>query len=336
MVLIVGLRRLNPKIPGVLVVVVLSIIAASVLDLGERGVSLVGGDATGLPAVHLPRRLGVADLPLLLIGARGHHGGLAGRHHLDGVARSPHAAGRPVDGNREMIGIGAANVAAGFFQGFPVSTSGSRTAVAAQAGAKTQVTGLVGAAAITLILLLAPGLLRNLPQPTLAAVVIAASLSLADINGTVPAVPAAAGPSSCCRWPPSSASCCSACLPGIADRGRALDRQRVPPGVVAVPGRPGPGVRGCRAITTSAVTRTRTRAGRMLAIYRFDAPLFFAERAYTFREQVRALADAEPRAAVDPRRGRADHRRRHHRGRHAARTSTRSSTRRASTWCSPS
>ena len=62
-----------------------------------------------------------------------------------------------------MIGIGAANVAAGLFQGFPVSTSGSRTAVAEQAGAKTQVTGLVGAALIVLMLVLVPGLLKNLP-----------------------------------------------------------------------------------------------------------------------------------------------------------------------------
>ena len=85
-----------------------------------------------------------------------------------------------------MIGIGAANIAAGLFQGFPVSTSGSRTAVAEQAGAKTQVTGLVGAAAITLILAArARACCANLPQPTLAAVVIAASLSLADIAGTV-------------------------------------------------------------------------------------------------------------------------------------------------------
>ena len=92
----------------------------------------------------------------------------------------PWLAGLP----REMIGIGAANIAAGLFQGFPASTSGSRTAVAEQAGAKTQVTGLVGAAAITLILLLAPGMFHNLPQPTLAAVVIAASASLADVRGT--------------------------------------------------------------------------------------------------------------------------------------------------------
>ena len=64
-----------------------------------------------------------------------------------------------------MIGIGVANVAAGFFQGFPVSTSGSRTAVAEQAGAKTQLTGVVGAALIVLMLVLVPGLLKNLPNP---------------------------------------------------------------------------------------------------------------------------------------------------------------------------
>ena len=84
-----------------------------------------------------------------------------------------------------MIGIGAANIAASFFQGFPVSTSGSRTAVAEQSGAKTQLTGVIGAVIIILMLVFLPGLFRNLPNPTLAAVVIAASISLADIPGTV-------------------------------------------------------------------------------------------------------------------------------------------------------
>jgi MFS superfamily sulfate permease-like transporter len=93
--------------------------------------------------------------------------------------------GQEIDGGREMVGIGAANLAAGFFQGFPVSTSGSRTAVAERSGARTQLTGVVGAVLITLMIVLVPGLLRNLPQPALAAVVICASLSLADIPGTV-------------------------------------------------------------------------------------------------------------------------------------------------------
>jgi len=83
-----------------------------------------------------------------------------------------------------MIGIGSANVATALFQGFPVSTSGSRTAVAERAGAKTQLTGLVGAAVIAVMLVFLPGLMQWLPQPTLAAVVIVASISLADLPAT--------------------------------------------------------------------------------------------------------------------------------------------------------
>ena len=92
-------------------------------------------------------------------------------------------AGAEVDGSREMVGVGAASLAAGLFQGFPVSTSGSRTAVAVQNGARSPLTTLVGAAGVVGMLVFAPGLLRNLPQPALAAIVIAASLSLADLPG---------------------------------------------------------------------------------------------------------------------------------------------------------
>ena len=81
-----------------------------------------------------------------------------------------------------MIGIGTANLAAGFFQGFAVSTSGSRTAVAEQSGAKSQLTGLVGAFLVALLLLFFSTLLADLPQTALAAVVIAAAFSLADLG----------------------------------------------------------------------------------------------------------------------------------------------------------
>jgi MFS superfamily sulfate permease-like transporter len=83
-----------------------------------------------------------------------------------------------------MLGIGAANLAAGLFQGFPVSTSASRTAVAERAGARSQVTGVVGAVLIVVMIVALPGLFRNLPQSALAAVVITASLSLADVPAT--------------------------------------------------------------------------------------------------------------------------------------------------------
>ena len=92
--------------------------------------------------------------------------------------------GERVRGNQEMIGIGAANIAAGLFQGFPVSTSGSRTAVAEQAGSRSQVTGVVGAGVITLVLVFVPSLMQYVPQPTLGAIVIAAALSLADVAAT--------------------------------------------------------------------------------------------------------------------------------------------------------
>ena len=90
--------------------------------------------------------------------------------------------GDEVDPDQEMVGIGTANIAAGFFQGFAVSVSGSRTAVADQSGAKTQMTGLVGAGLVLLLLLFLNGLLADLPQAALAAVVITAALSLMDLD----------------------------------------------------------------------------------------------------------------------------------------------------------
>ncbi|HYJ71038.1 MAG TPA: SulP family inorganic anion transporter, partial [Actinomycetota bacterium] len=183
LVLILGLGRWLPKVPAVLVAVVLSIAAAGAFDLAEHGVDLVGTLPQGFPPFTLPR-VGLSDLGLLVGGAFG----IALVSLADTISTASSFAARSgdeVDGQQEMIGIGAANLAAGLFQGFPVSTSGSRTAVAERAGAKTQVTGLVGAVAIALILLFFPGLLRDLPQPTLAAVVIAASLSLADIPETL-------------------------------------------------------------------------------------------------------------------------------------------------------
>ena len=88
----------------------------------------------------------------------------------------------PVDPNQEMIGLGAANLAAGFFQGFPVSSSSSRTPVAEASGAKTQLTGVVGAAAVALLLVFAPNLMRYLPTSALAAVVIAAAIGLFEFD----------------------------------------------------------------------------------------------------------------------------------------------------------
>jgi MFS superfamily sulfate permease-like transporter len=89
--------------------------------------------------------------------------------------------GSYVDPNQEMIGLGAANLAAGFFQGFPISSSSSRTPVAEAAGAKTQLSGVVGALAVALLLVAAPDLLSQLPSSALAAVVIASAIGLIEI-----------------------------------------------------------------------------------------------------------------------------------------------------------
>ena len=178
---ILVLQRWLPKVPGVLVAVVLSIGAAVVFDLARRGVSLVGTLPQGLPPFTIPS-ISASDLGLLVAGALG-ISLVALTDTISTASAFAARSGDEVQANQEMIGIGTSNVAAGLFQGFPVSTSGSRTAVADQSGAKTQITGLVGAAVIVLMLVVVPGLFRNLPQPTLAAVVMAAALSLADLAG---------------------------------------------------------------------------------------------------------------------------------------------------------
>ena len=289
LVLIAGLQRLVPKFPAVLVAVVVSILVANAFNLADHGVSLVGPLPKGFPPFTVPS-VQWSDMALLVGGAVG----IAVVSLTDTISTSSAfaaRAGQEVDGDREMIGIGAANIGAGFFQGFPVSTSGSRTAVAEQAGAKTQVTGLVGAGAITLMLLLAPGLLRNLPQPTLAAVVIVASLSLADIPGTVRlwrqrrteftlSMAAFAGVA------------LLGVLPGIAiavalSIGNVFRRVWWP--YQTVLGRV-PGIPGYHDV------RSYPDAEQLpgCVLFRFDAPLFFAN-ARTFREQIRRLARSEPR-----------------------------------------
>ena len=181
LVLILVLSRLVPKFPVLLLTVAASIAAVAIFDLQAHGVKVVGVLPKGLPPFGLPH-VSLSDFPALLAGAAG----IALVAVTDTISTSSaftSKRGMQVRSNQEMIGIGAANIAAGLFHGFAVSTSGSRSAVADRAGARTQLTGVVGAGMIALMLVLVPGLLRDLAQPTLAAVVITASLSLADIAG---------------------------------------------------------------------------------------------------------------------------------------------------------
>jgi high affinity sulfate transporter 1 len=177
------LQRLLPQVPAVLVMVVLAIAATTVFGLGDRGVSLVGELPKGFPPLTLPV-VRWSDVAPLLAGAAA----IALVSLADTISTASSFAarsGQQVRGDQEMVGIGAANLAAGLFQGFPVSTSASRTAVAERAGARSQLTGVTGAVLIIVMIVFVPGLFRNLPQAALAAVVITASLSLADVPGTV-------------------------------------------------------------------------------------------------------------------------------------------------------
>jgi high affinity sulfate transporter 1 len=177
--LILWLKR-RPRVPGILIAVVAATIAVAVLDLGTRaGVSVLGSLPQGLPRFALPL-IGFADFTPVLSG--GIAVALVSFADTSVLSRAYAARLRtPVDPNQEMVGLGAANLAAGLFQGFPISSSSSRTPVAEAAGAKTQLTSVVGAAAIGVLLLVAPNLLRHLPNTALAAVVIASAIGLIEI-----------------------------------------------------------------------------------------------------------------------------------------------------------
>jgi len=166
-----------PRVPGILVGVVAATLVVALLDLGDRaGVGVLGSLPQGLPKPALPL-IGFSDIVPVITG--GLATALVGFADTSVLSRVYAAKLRtPVDPNQEMVGLGVANFAAGFFQGFPVSSSSSRTPVAVAAGARTQVTGIVGALAICALLLFAPNLLRYLPQTALAAVVIASAISL--------------------------------------------------------------------------------------------------------------------------------------------------------------
>lgn len=171
------LPRFVPKLPAVLVAVVGATVVTAVFDLD---IATVGALPQGLPRPELPWTSWSDVGPLLAAAA-----GITLVSLTDTIATSSSFAARrgdEVDPNQEMIGIGTANISAGFFQGFAISTSGSRTAVAEQSGAKSQLTGLVGAAIVALLLVAFNSLLADLPQTALAAVVISAALSLADLR----------------------------------------------------------------------------------------------------------------------------------------------------------
>ena len=259
----------------------------------------------GLPSFALPW-IGFADLGQVVIG--GCAVAMVAFADTSVLSRTYAARTRtPVDPNQEMIGLGAANLAAGLFQGFPISSSSSRTPVAEAAGAKTQLTGVVGAVAVALLLLLAPNLLQNLPSSALAAVVIAAAIGLFEFADLRRIFRIQRGSSGC----PSSASSASPSLGVIPGIGLAIviavieflwDGWRPH---YAVLGRVD-GMRGYHDI--KRYPDARLIPG--LVLFRWDAPLFFAN-AELFHQRVleavaqsptpvrRIIVTAEPVTSID-------------------------------------
>jgi high affinity sulfate transporter 1 len=180
LVVLLVLPRIVPRVPAILVAVVGVTIVSAVLDLSADGVATVGSLPRGVPTPSLPWT-SISDVGPLLLAALG----ITLVSLTDTIATATSFAARrgdEVDPDQEMIGLGAANVAAGLFQGFSVSTSGSRTAVAEQSGAKSQLTGVVGAGLVVVLLLFLNSVLADLPQTALAAVVITAALSLMNLK----------------------------------------------------------------------------------------------------------------------------------------------------------
>ncbi|WP_338888366.1 SulP family inorganic anion transporter [Rhodococcus sovatensis] len=284
---IVAFRRWLPRVPGVLVAVIGAVVASAALDLTDR-IDMVGALPTGLP---LPSFGGVdwGDVAALI----GPAAAIALIAFADtGVLSRTFAArrGDDVDGSSEMKAIGVANVTGGLFGGFPISASGSRTPVAEQNGARTQLTGVVGALAVLVFVLVAPGVTAYLPDAALGAVVIVAATSLVDVSGTVR------------MWHLSRVEFATgaAAFLGVALVG-VLEGILVAIGLsfVAVV------ARAWQPYRTELV-RTQHRPGfhdvqrhpdghRIpgLVLLRFDAPLFFAN-GEIFDQYVRSVVDAAP------------------------------------------
>ena len=180
LVAILGLHRFAHRAPAPLIVVTAAIVAAQLLDLEGHGVAVVGDIAAGLPDLGLPDA-GWSDYTTLSAGAVG----IALVGFAEGLAAAKSyaaTAGYRVDPDRELLGLGAANIGAGLSSGMVVAGSLSKTAVNGAAGARSQLSGVIVGGLTVVTLLLLTGLFEDLPEPALAAVVVAAVVDLVDLS----------------------------------------------------------------------------------------------------------------------------------------------------------
>jgi high affinity sulfate transporter 1 len=177
---LIVLRRIAPKLPAALVVVVVGIAVVVTLGLDQSGVAVLGSVPAGLPSLHI-----AAVEPTALKTLLGDAAGIALVSFTSGVLTAKSFARRnryEVDANQELIAFGACNIASGLGQGFPVTGADSRTAVNNAMGGKTQLVGIVAAAAMLLILFFLTEPLGYVPTAALAAVIMVSAVGLFDFN----------------------------------------------------------------------------------------------------------------------------------------------------------
>lgn len=286
--LILVLRRVSKAMPATLIAVVFGVVASLLFDLESKGVKVVGDLPRGIPSPAWPS-LGWTDTRNLLGAALG----IAFVAFADTSVLSRTMAMRrrePVNDNHELIALGLSNMVTGLFHGFPISSSSSRTPVAESAGARTQLTGVVAAAAMVILALAAPTVFRHMPDATLAAIVVAAALSLIDlpalrhlfrvrrsefvlavaailsvailgpVSGAVVAVSLSVLNFLRLAWKPHTAELVRVDgLKGYHDRGRHPEGRTIPG----------------------------------LLLYRFDAPLFFANARFFATDLARCIAERD-------------------------------------------
>jgi len=282
--IMIGVRRWRPAVPGALIGAVGATIVVGVLDLQAHGVAVLGALPSGLPPLAIPD-VSLHDLMRLLPAAAA----IALVAAADTLVSSRAFAARngyEVDANRDLIGLGAANLSAACSGGITTSASAARTAVAESVDSRSQVAGLTAAALMVLVLLFLTGPLRNVPIPALAAVVIGAVLRLIEVGSL----------RTLWRVRRAEFAIAAAAFLGVALVG-VLEGVVVAMGLslldfVGRTSRPHDAVLGRVPGRIGYHDVRRAGVGRHapgVLVYRFDAPLFYAN-ADRFRGRVRGLA----------------------------------------------
>jgi SulP family sulfate permease len=178
-VLIYGLKAILPKFPAYLVAAIVATIVVAIFNLEDVGVTVVGTIQSGVPLPKIPF-IPLPDVMALILPA----GGIALLAYADSVVTADSLArpgGYEIDADQEFFGLGMASVASGFFQGFPVNGSQTRSVVLADSGARTQMSGLISSALVVITLLVLTPAFELLPNVALAAIVIVAGIGLLDV-----------------------------------------------------------------------------------------------------------------------------------------------------------